>query len=346
MAFAPAQGSWRWYQNDAAEPTTALAGQNVEPTLAAGTLNTVIRLRVAVDNLGGTASSGAVKLQASTDNVSFFDFYGSGGLIGWAYGDGAATDGAQVSTNLLTGVSVRGNYHENSTGSESFADADPARELDFSFYAVNGVVSYSTRYYFRLVIGSQIATGGTHPSIISPPAPITGATVALSGASSSSTAGSLGPAGGASVSLTGAASLAAAGAVVFALLAPVTGAEGVSATGTMTVTTGAAVSLSGVSGVGSVGDVLTNATVVALTGAEGTGSAGTVSALGGALVPVVGASGVSGVGAVVASGGATVAISGASSTGRTGIVVVDRPNIPTVFTIFTRRPISAEVRRV
>jgi hypothetical protein len=162
-AFVPKQQNWRWYANDAAEPTTALANENTQAIING---ITTTRLRFSIAETWGGTGSGAVTLEYSTDDTNWSAF---GASSSWNYANGAATEGNTVTSFKTTDGTTYGLYHENATRSESWA-ASAIRELDFAIVKTSYFVTGT--YYFRVKIaGNEVAlnTGETHPTLIANP---------------------------------------------------------------------------------------------------------------------------------------------------------------------------------
>ena len=109
-SFAPYQRNWKWFENNAAEPTAQLADQNVKPTLAD---SAIIRLRVNVAETGDFLGNGLVSIEYSPADEASWAAFGSGNH--WNYADGAATAGNTISGYLTTGPNTLGYYHESGT---------------------------------------------------------------------------------------------------------------------------------------------------------------------------------------------------------------------------------------
>ena len=153
--FTPRQQNWKWFADDAAEPTSQLANENVAPTLAS---SNIIRLRVTIAEVGGATGSGAVSVEYSTDDTNFTAF-GAGNH--WNYANGQATAGNTTTTFKTSDATTNGLYHESGTLSETWA-ASAIRELDFAVQQTAGA-SPGTLYYFRLLIaGLLFWIGGKH----------------------------------------------------------------------------------------------------------------------------------------------------------------------------------------
>lgn len=154
--FTPYQQNWRWYQNNAAEPTIALANQNTAPNL---TDTNIIRLRVGIGESGGASGSGEVTLEYSTDDINFTAF-GSGNH--WNYANGLATEGNTITGNLLTTQDGQGLYHESGSISESIAANQTSKEMDFSIQQT-GTALADTTYYFRTLLAGAVVNPVTVP---------------------------------------------------------------------------------------------------------------------------------------------------------------------------------------
>lgn len=172
--FTPKQQNWNIFIDDAAEPIVALAAEN-----AAAQLNNtgIHRLRLTIAETGGASGSGAVTLQYSTDNSNFTAF-GAGNA--WNYANGQATDAGTTTTFKTTDGTTHGLYHENGTGSESWA-ANAVRELDIAIQPTGTAVA-NTLYYFRAhIAGTEVPlnTGKTHPQATTVPTSVKGRMLGL-----------------------------------------------------------------------------------------------------------------------------------------------------------------------
>ena len=161
MAFTPKQQNWRWYANNAAEPSTALADENTAPVVLTSTA--IIRLRFTIAETGGTAGSGAVTLEYSFDDTTWYAF---GAAAQWNYANGAAAEGGTTTGFLTTDADTHGLYHENATRSETWAIA-AARELDFAIVPIAGILTLGTVYFRAKIAGAEVVLNGgeAHPSI-------------------------------------------------------------------------------------------------------------------------------------------------------------------------------------
>ena len=162
MAFTPKQQNWRWYQNNAAEPTVALAAENTAPSVLV--TDGIIRLRFTVAETGGTAGANkAITLEYST-NESTWTAFGSTAL--WNYANGAATGGNTIAGRLLSDSAVSGKYHENGTTQESWGISE-VLEMDFALSTVAGQKPLGTYYFRAKQAGTEIPlnAGETHPSL-------------------------------------------------------------------------------------------------------------------------------------------------------------------------------------
>ena len=169
----PLQGNWRWYLDDATDTSmTAMAGENTAPTLTgAQMLNYTLRMRVQIAETNATAGSGTIDVQYSEDGGSNWqtiegqtpatNMQG----VWFRYANGAATASNTIGSQLLTGTTESGKYHEASGVSESVG-ASAVHELDVAVY-VHWPPPDST-IKFRLVYGGTalaLNTGKSYPQI-------------------------------------------------------------------------------------------------------------------------------------------------------------------------------------
>lgn len=159
--FTPRQQNWKWYENNAAEPTVQLANEITKPTL---TDAAIIRLRLCIIETGDITGSGALSLEYSTNDADFTAF-GAGNH--WNYADGLATESGTITGNLLSDANVLGTYHESGTATATWAKSN-ILELDIAIQPT-GTVSGNTTYYFRAsVAGTEVPlnTLETHPQVL------------------------------------------------------------------------------------------------------------------------------------------------------------------------------------
>lgn len=163
MAFTPKQQNWRWYQNNAAEPTVALAAENTAPSVLV--TDGIIRLRLTIAETGGTdGSNKAITLEYSTDESTWTAF-GTSALFNYA--NGAATGGNTIAGRLLSDSDTSGKYHENGSTQESWT-ANNILEMDFAISTVAGKKPLGTYYFRAKQAGTEVPlnTGETHPSLV------------------------------------------------------------------------------------------------------------------------------------------------------------------------------------
>jgi hypothetical protein len=162
--FTPYTRNWKWYANNAAEPSTQLANENTKPTL---TDDSIVRLRVNVCEEGGAnGTNSAWSLQYDTTS-SFTSPQDLGAAQHWNYADGAATEGSTISGFLLSDTNFLGLYYESGTYS-NLLGKDDDEESDFAIQPTANV-SAETTYYFRVLIGgTPIPLGGgeTYPQVL------------------------------------------------------------------------------------------------------------------------------------------------------------------------------------
>lgn len=152
MAFTAAAKNWRFYADDAAEPVTALANQNV--TLTMTERRQVVRLRLGIKETTGASGSGAVSLRVATSPSGPWADVGEGSAFDYA--DGLGTAGAALARLKLTGTTVAGYYHETSATAEAWDATQPVVEMDFAL--VVDQASAATTYYFAPVVGATQVT--------------------------------------------------------------------------------------------------------------------------------------------------------------------------------------------
>ncbi len=135
--FTPEQTDWRWFQNDAIDPTTAnaFAAENTKPTLPGDENYEVIRLRVLLQENGGLADA---------TKVVGLEFSGDGGTTQilmplnteaeahMYWDDGLAVNGNIIATTRLVNANTAGEYHEDASGTDSLAADETGLEIDFA----------------------------------------------------------------------------------------------------------------------------------------------------------------------------------------------------------------------
>ena len=155
------QNNWRFYENDAAEPTAALANENTKPTLAD---DNKLRLRARIDRDSGIPTNLDLEIQYSTNES---DWYNLGAEAHWNWADGLGTEGNITTTFLLTGTDEHGKYYESSGNSEQ-ATSEELIEVDCCIQQTANV-SEGTTYYFRFLDSSSeilVASEKTHPQVL------------------------------------------------------------------------------------------------------------------------------------------------------------------------------------
>jgi hypothetical protein len=152
--FTPEQESWRWYEDDAAEPTAALANEDTEYTLTSTT--EVLRLRIVIEETGTDTSANNVDLglQYSTNDTDFTAF---GAANHWDYYNGQATQGNDTTSYLVANTvpgqaGNHGEYYESEGGAGTEDIAKSNRyEMDFCIQPTANATE-GQRYYFRITI--------------------------------------------------------------------------------------------------------------------------------------------------------------------------------------------------
>jgi hypothetical protein len=174
--FTPRQESWRWWENNAAEPTSSHAFEDTIMTLADN--SEVQRLRIVIEETGGDTSENNVDMGLEYDTDSGFSSPQSlGPSAHWNYYDGLGTQGNDTTTYLISNTdpgqaTAHGQYYESEggAGTEDIAKGD-RYEMDFCIQATANA-SENTTYYFRVTINSTAVPlyvgatpAKTHPGI-------------------------------------------------------------------------------------------------------------------------------------------------------------------------------------
>lgn len=152
--FNPKSRHWRWYDDETSEtPVQPLATENVAP--ADIELGNMIKLRLSMREIGGDLGKNIkFKLQFS----EFSDFsqgvfdvieIGScGEFSSWCYGNGVDSDGALVSTLVLSDSAVKGTHNESGSATSTFNhSANAITEYEFTIKSQNPTAN--TIYFFR-----------------------------------------------------------------------------------------------------------------------------------------------------------------------------------------------------
>jgi hypothetical protein len=157
--YTSLQHEWRCCKNDAVTPTTFYALEDGTD----GVLDTntdILRVRVDLQETGGTDETLTdLKLQYSTNDTDFTDL-GAGNHWNWA--DGLGTDGASLTSFILSGSADPGMFLETGTQDPVHVKRDD-QEFDFAITPTANV-SNSTKYYFRVVYATStvMAVDGAH----------------------------------------------------------------------------------------------------------------------------------------------------------------------------------------
>lgn len=169
-AFTPNQHNWYWWEDDAAEPTTAIGSENTKPTLSDNT--SIIRLRTRILETAGDSAlnNGYWRLQYSLNDTDWSDLSGTDD---WNWADGQATEDNTVTTNKLSDTTGKGPYRESAAQSSFDVPASGDHEWDFAIVPVSGQIVESQDYYFRVQYSSDgaswttVALGAseTHPQL-------------------------------------------------------------------------------------------------------------------------------------------------------------------------------------
>jgi len=160
------QENWKIYQDDAPEPTIALAAENTKPTLVNSDL---IRLRTTIKNLALGAGTYETSLQWSTNPAGpWNDMAQEDPTALWDYAEGKASGGDQITGFLTTDGNNLGTYHELSSypQDEIYPVAESYTEMDFAIKPIRA--TFNTTYYFRCYCDGQgidLDTAKSYPSV-------------------------------------------------------------------------------------------------------------------------------------------------------------------------------------
>lgn len=159
--YTPAQGIWRWYTDATPDGSmTGLANEDTKPTLTSAQMqNGIIRLRAQINETGGGSGSAQTIDLEYAEDTSQESYWQSvqaqtptndmeGVWFRWA--NGAATDGNTIGSQLLTGTTESGKYHESTTPTEDIGGSSK-HEIDIALYV--HWPPPDTTVNFRLVVG-------------------------------------------------------------------------------------------------------------------------------------------------------------------------------------------------
>ncbi len=148
------QQDYRWFQNTAGtDPTTPLAAEN-SPTTGATPL-TVFRLRMNVDvaTADVPADTQAFKLQCAVSTGGAWTDVGAiGSAETWrGFNNGGATDGATISTLLLTASDVLESYEESNPSVTNPNVISTGEQGEWDWVVENNNLASADTFFFRMV---------------------------------------------------------------------------------------------------------------------------------------------------------------------------------------------------
>ncbi len=151
-SFVVEQVGWRWFE-DGTGSLTALAAEDVKPTLPGDQNYKMVRARVELEETGGGADTNKiVAARMSGDDGTTWETMlldtDSDADKHLLVGDGADTAGNTISSRLLANTDTSGKYHETQVLVESLA-ANESLEVDFSLRT--RVVAPDKDYRFELL---------------------------------------------------------------------------------------------------------------------------------------------------------------------------------------------------
>lgn len=149
------QYNYRWYNDDAATPTTAKSPENT--ALLNAPTSGFYRLRLQIGEATGTSETTDFKLQYSKNGgTTWTDMAAQGAVTAdWRYANSTfVADNGAVAALLLsaTGLGTDGaGTYEEVTPTGSLAYANQSREFDFVIEPYSGLIQSDTRYIFRVI---------------------------------------------------------------------------------------------------------------------------------------------------------------------------------------------------
>ncbi len=151
VSFVVEQVGWRWFE-DGTGPLTALAAENVKPTLPGDQNYKIVRGRVELEETGGGADANKVVLMqmSGDDGVTWETMLLDDGADDDKHvvvGNGADVAGNTLTSRLLANTDTSGKYHETQVLVETL-NANEKLEVDFALFT--RVVLPDRDYRFRL----------------------------------------------------------------------------------------------------------------------------------------------------------------------------------------------------
>ncbi len=151
-AFVVEQVGWRWFQ-DGTGALTALAAENVKPTLPGNENYAIVRLRVELEETGGAADVNKVVAarMSGDDGVTWETMLlddGNDDNKHVVVGNGQDVAGNTLSSRLLANTDTSGKYHETQVLVETL-NANESLEVDFALFT--RVVIPDRDYRFELL---------------------------------------------------------------------------------------------------------------------------------------------------------------------------------------------------
>jgi len=171
--LSPAQMDFRWYQNtNSVTPTTPLAAQNA--AFVASPPLGVYRLRMNLE-VGGApmlAGSETFRLQYATSTTGpWSDVGGIGsGAIWRGYNNATPSDGATITSMLLSNSNVMESYEEENASAANPNAIYVGQRGEWDWVLQGNAPPPGTMYYFRMVKGdgSPLSTYSNYPQITTP----------------------------------------------------------------------------------------------------------------------------------------------------------------------------------
>ena len=156
------QETYRWYENvDATQPTTAVESEN--SIYSGATSGEVLQLRMALSANAPYSAGATFKLQYSTSTSSgpWADVGGVGSSDIWrGYDNATPSDGATVTTALLTGATKLQTYEEANPSSAAPSQMSFGNDGEWGWTLHNNGTATSTTYFFRMAFSSGTPLAG------------------------------------------------------------------------------------------------------------------------------------------------------------------------------------------
>lgn len=145
--YTPKTRSWHFYDDHTPEtPSISYAPENNTPNNMYN--HNDIRLRLSIAETGGVSQTGRIRLQFSSDGISYSDVGEIGSGAVWAYCDGGGADDNLVSSLLVSSSTNYGPFIESSTAASTFNHV-AYQTAEFDYCLQENFAYTDSTYYFR-----------------------------------------------------------------------------------------------------------------------------------------------------------------------------------------------------